>query len=135
MAGNLKAEIALEWGDGEYLFALKGAQIEELQEKCGKVGLGAIYQRVALGVWFWGDLYHTVRLGLIGGGMGAVEAKRLVDCYMGNDAGENRAPLVNGPNSPLSVAQAVLGAIMVGTEAKPKGEAKPGKARRAKAAG
>lgn len=130
MVGNLKAEVVLEWGDGERLFALKGAQIEELQVVCGKIGFGAIYQRVMLSQWFWGDLYHTVRLGLIGGGLGSVEAKRLTDFYLGNEAGENRVPLGAGPNNPLSVAQAILNATMVGMEDLPSGEAQPGKPRR-----
>lgn len=114
---SLKAEIALEWADGEYLFALKGAQIEELQAQCGNVGFGAIHLRVLTGVWFWGDLYHTVRLGLMGGGMGAVEAKRLTDRYIGQETdSETRVPLGKGPNSPLSVARAVMNAAMFGIE-------------------
>jgi hypothetical protein len=122
--GNPKAEITLEWGDGEYLFALKGKEIEELEQVCGKVGFGAIYQRVSLGVWFWGDLYHTVRLGLIGGGMGAIEAKRLTDMYIGRE--RPGMPLVSGPNSPESVAQAVLKAVMHGFEDIEPGEAPAG---------
>lgn len=126
---SLKAEVVLTWGDGDYLFALKGGQIEELQHKCGDIGFGAIYQRVMLGQFYWGDLYHIARLGLIGGGMGAVEAKGKIDFYMGNEAGENRAPLARGPNSPVSLAQAILGATMQGMESGPPGEAKPGEAR------
>lgn len=99
-------------GDGEYLFSLKGKEIEELENVCGKVGFGAIFQRINLGVWFWGDLYHTIRLGLIGGGMGAVEAKRLVDMYVGQS--RLAVPLAAGPNSPESVALAVMGATMQG---------------------
>lgn len=109
---SLKAEIVLEWADGEYLFALKGAQIEELQHVCGKIGFGAIFQRVTLGVWHWGDLYHTIRLGLIGGGMGAVDAKRLTDMYVGVD--QPGFGLAKGPNSPESVARAVLQVTMFG---------------------
>lgn len=119
---NPKAEIVLEWGGGEHLFSLKGAQIEELEQICGKVGFGAIYQRVSLGVWFWGDLYHTVRLGLIGGGMGAVEAKRLTDMYIGKE--QKGVPLAGGPDSPESIARAVLGAVMHGFEDIPSGGAK-----------
>lgn len=118
---NPKAEIVLEWADGEYLFALRGAQIEELEQVCGKVGFGVIFQRVMLGAWFWGDIYHTVRLGLIGGGMGAVEAKRLTDMYIGRD--KPSMPLANGPNNPESVARSVLGAVMHGFEDIPSGEA------------
>lgn len=111
---NPKAEIVLEWADGEYLFALKGAQIEELEQVCGKVGFGVVFQRVMLGAWFWSDIYHTVRLGLIGGGMGSVEAKRLTDAYIGKD--KAGLPLAAGPNNPESVARAVLGAVMHGFE-------------------
>ena len=117
---SLKAEIVLEWADGEYPFALKGAQIEELEHVCGKVGFAAICQRVFLGVWFWGDIYHTVRLGLIGGGLGAVEARRLTDAYIGQD--KPGIPLTSGPNNPESIAQAVLGAAMYGVEDIPVGE-------------
>lgn len=125
--GNPKAEIALEWGGGEHLFSLKGAQIEELEQVCGKAGFGVIFQRVMLGTWFWGDIYHSVRLGLIGGGMGAVEAKRLTDMYIGKD--KPGVPLANGPNSPESIARAVLGAVMHGFEDIPSGEAVAGETR------
>lgn len=121
---NPKAEIALEWGDGEHLFALRGKEIEELEQVCGKVGFGAIYQRVNLGTWFFKDIYHTIRLGLIGGGMGAIEAKRLVDMYCGQT--RIAAPLVRGPNSPEMVAQAILGAVMHGFEDIAPGEALAG---------
>lgn len=36
---NLGAEVVLEWGDGQYLFSLKGKQIEEL-ETLQKAGIG-----------------------------------------------------------------------------------------------
>ena len=106
---SLKAEVTLTWGDGTYPFALKGAQIEELERQCGKIGIGAIFQRIALGTYFWRDVRETIRLGLIGGGMGAVEALRKVDTYID-------APVEAGPNSPVMVAKAVLGAVFVGLE-------------------
>ena len=121
---NPKAQVTLEWGDGEYLFALRGKEIEELEQVCGKIGFGAIFQRVSLGVWFWGDLYHTIRLGLIGGGMGPIEAKRLTDMYIGKD--RPSVPMVSGPNSPETVAQAILKAVMHGLEDIPSGEARAG---------
>ena len=114
-----KAEVTLEWADGEYPFALKGKQIEELQAIC-KHGFGAIYGRVMRGEWYYADLFHTVRLGLIGGGMGAVEANRMCMAYV------DGVPLAAGPNSPLIVAQAILGASVMGVasrEGKPKPEA------------
>jgi hypothetical protein len=119
---SLKAEITLEWGDDEYLFALKGAEIEELQHQCGKVGFGVIFERVNLGGWFWSDIYHIIRLGLIGGGMGAVDAKRKVDFYMG----ASPVPLARGPDNPLLVAKSILAATMVGVGDLEPGEGKPG---------
>lgn len=114
-----RAEATLEWADGEYSFALKGKQIEELQV-LSKTGFGAIYRRVMAGDWHYEDIYHTIRLGLMGGGMGAVEAKRMCDLYV------DGVSLAAGPNSPLIVAQALLGISVMGVPArsgKPKPEA------------
>lgn len=119
---TLRAEIILEWGGGEHLFRLGGKEIEELEYVCGKVGFGTIYQRLMLGTWFWGDLHHVIRLGLIGGGLGAVEAKRLVDMYVGPEVRDTTKPLASGPNNPESIARAVLGATMHGFEDLPKGD-------------
>ncbi len=117
--------ITLEWADGQsYPFALYGKQIEELQSVCGNVGLGLIFQRVSLGQWFFGDLYHTVRLGLIGGGMGPVEAMRKVDMYCGKDHIEMALVAGEGANSVENVAQAILKSVMLGFRDIPKtGEA------------
>lgn len=121
---SLRPEVLLHFGDGEYLFRLNGKEIEELQKVCGvngqPIGFAAIYQRVALGVWFWGDLYQTVRLGLMGGGMGAKDAKDKADFYIGHT--KANYPLVAGPDNPQSIALAVLGAAMHGFEDLPPGE-------------
>ncbi len=118
---TLKGEVELEWADGEFLFALRGAQIEELQRVCGDVGFGVIYQRVMLGAWSFSDIKHTVRLGLIGGGMDPIEARRKVDAYV-------VPPLVNGPNNPEKLARAILQAAMHGVDTldTPPGESEPG---------
>lgn len=116
---SLKAEEVLEWADGEFLFALKSDQIEELQRVCGDVGFGVIYQRVMLGTWSIGDLRHTIRLALIGGGMGAVEAKRKVDTYA-------NPPLVTGPNNPETLARRIMQIAMHGMEKTEPGEDRPG---------
>lgn len=113
-----KAEIALEWADGEYLFALKAKQIEELQAVC-KAGFGTIYKRVMDGNWYYEDIHNTIRLGLIGGGMGAVEAKRITTMYT------EGVPLLHGPNSPLLVAQSIMGASIMGISTLPPGETRP----------
>jgi hypothetical protein len=114
------ATLVLEWADGEYPFALPMGQIEELQRVCGDIGFGAIYQRVMLGAWKIEDLYHTIRLGLIGAGMGQVDAARLVKAYF-------NAPAMGFAADPKdsceNVAKAVLSSVMIGVPA-PFGEGK-----------
>jgi hypothetical protein len=61
-----------------------------------------------------------VRLGLIGGGLGAVDAKQKADFYIGHT--KANYPLVAGPDNPESIAKAVLGAAMHGFEDLPPGE-------------
>lgn len=117
---SLKPEIVLRWADGDYLFRLNGREIEELQKVCGNVGLGAIYNRVAHGDWFWGDIYHIIRLGLIGGGMGAIDAKQKTDMYCGRE--KAAVPLL-GQDNPVNVAATVIGVTMHGFEDLPPGEA------------
>lgn len=88
------ASIILDWADGTYPFALKIEQLIELQEKCDA---GPWYVRWALeaavlarsvGMAPPRDMsiaYVTepIRLGLIGGGMEAVEAMKKVRAYVG----------------------------------------------------
>lgn len=98
--------IELEFGDGQYLFALPLVQINELQRKCG-VGIGGLYARVCKGCllvegewllnpgmaeFFALDLVETIRHGLIGGAKGTVSgeevkvtpilANQLVEAYV-----------------------------------------------------
>lgn len=69
--------ILREWAGTPRPFALKFGQQMDLEEACGKVGFGAIYLRIGAHQYFSNDVYHIIRLGLIGGGMSAVEAERL----------------------------------------------------------
>ena len=69
------------FGDGEKTFALTMPMIAELERKSG-VGIGALYQRVALTLQFHvGDVVEIIRLGLIGGGTSPTEAQSLIDAY------------------------------------------------------
>lgn len=87
------SEIWLNFGDGEYRFALPLPQIAELQRKCD-IGIGGLFARVTkgcfvspldnqvhidakLGEFYALDLIETVRHGLIGGGKGLVNGEEL----------------------------------------------------------
>ncbi|MFQ6553394.1 gene transfer agent family protein [Aestuariibius insulae] len=72
-------ETRLEWAGAERTFALPLGCILDLEEACGKVGFGEIYLRMGSHRYFARDVYHTIHQGLIGGGIAASEAKRLLD--------------------------------------------------------
>lgn len=73
------AELFVEWGGAERRLALTYGGLLDLEEACGKVGIGEIYLRLGQHRYRAGDVYHTIRLGLIGGGLTSQEAKRLLD--------------------------------------------------------
>lgn len=79
----------LDWADGSYTFKLGWGELELLQEKtdCGPLFL---LDRLAGKNWRVGDISHTIRLGLIGGGMKPEDALKLVRNYV-----ESRPPLEN----------------------------------------
>lgn len=119
---SLAAEIELEWADGKFLFALKAKQIEELEHLTG-VGIGRLTARVVTGDdFYYRDVRETIRLGLVGGGIAAVEATRLVNTYVD---GQPLQPLdakgVPHPDGPLLMARAILGAVRFGFERLPEG--------------
>lgn len=113
MARN--AQIVLTWADGEYPFRLGIAQLAELQEK---TGAGPWYIQWALSSLLpMGDLpivpprdaspayvTETIRLGLIGAGMEAVKALKLVRAYVG----------VGQITENISVAFAIIGVALHG---------------------
>lgn len=122
---SLSNRIVLEFGDGEYAFALNGREVEELQKLCGSPdekgtyrphGFGVIFQRAALGAWFHSDIYQTIRLGLEGGGMDPVQATRVAKAYA---MPPYRAGVKGGPEQ---TAIAILSAAMHGFEDLPSGE-------------
>lgn len=132
--------IELKFADGDYLFALPIPQIIEL-ERIRDCGILAIYGRVMEG-WFVsgdgmdfavphagkafiGDIFETVRLGLVGGGKGlvngqevnvsALRARELVEAYC------HCAPIVET----WKVAKAILFAVVEGYEAAEKKSPEP----------
>lgn len=71
----------LDWADGTYEFALGWGELEELQEACN-AGPFVILARLAARQWRLEDVVTTIRLGLIGGGVSASKALKLVQTYV-----------------------------------------------------
>lgn len=72
--------VELFFGDDTYPFHLTPDLVLELERKVG-TGIGAIYRRFIRQEFGFGDLTETLRLGLIGGGMGPADAATLVNAY------------------------------------------------------
>lgn len=109
---RLSSEVELTWADGDYTFALKARQIEELEHLCDE-GIARICMRVFSKTDF--KLKHireTIRLGLIGGGTPPVDAARLVKTYVDDCPIDPPAD----PSSPFKTAAAVLQAAYFGWE-------------------
>lgn len=105
MAGeNRNGVVELDFGDGTHRFRLAIGQLEELQEKTG-VGPYVLLQRLMSGEWHTADVRETLRLGLVGGGMGALEALNLTRRYI-----DDRSDWVF--NSKM--AYAIMGAAILG---------------------
>ena len=107
-------KVTTMFGGEERTFAFGLNEIEELQrivEPGKSTGLGLIIARVMDNDFFHQDIYHSIRLGLIGGGECApTRAKELVDTYV---VGKPLSP-PGDPSAPLSVAKVILGNIMFG---------------------
>lgn len=122
----------IPFGDGEYTFALKMAQVLAIEEKCGPIA--AVRARVLAGIYtkddvpiFVGieakfafqDVMEVCFQGLIGGGEGMVDgqsikvdeykAKHLVRTYLHPDAG-------NPLDKAWGLAAAILQALISGYE-------------------
>lgn len=106
------ARIALDWADGHYEFRLAWGQLIELQEQCD-AGPFVVLNRLTSGQWRMQDIGHTIRLGLIGGGLEPAKALKLTRDYV-----ESRPPLEN-----LMLARGILAAALMGAPDEPPGEA------------
>jgi hypothetical protein len=110
--------ITLPWIGGEHDFALDIGNLRALQQSCD-AGPEQILRRLTAGTWRIDDLFGTIRLGLIGGGMAAKDATALV-----NDL------FAKHPYMGFRLtAQAILMAALVGPDddqvGEPKGDAPP----------
>lgn len=129
--------IELEFGDGTYRFRLLGAELRELQSLCD-AGPFEIFNRLSVGFPRFDDIRETIRLGLVGGKMGwkgrtadnplggeevivdTSRANRLVATYVDTYAGSSRTSW----HSSRMLAQAIIGAGLVGVPDEPIGEKK-----------
>lgn len=96
-----RCSIDLDWADSTYTFALPLAQLEELQTICD-AGPVVIAQRLEHSLWTSKEVYHTLRLGLIGGGMKPVDALNKTRLYV------LERPWLENVMPALAVMQAVL---------------------------
>ncbi|WP_100960419.1 gene transfer agent family protein [Bosea sp. FBZP-16] len=78
MPDNRSGVVRGEWGGAMRRLRLAIGELEELQEATG-VGAFTLTQRLAANDWRVADVRETIRLGLIGGGMGVESADRLID--------------------------------------------------------
>jgi len=111
-----------DWGDGRHAFRLRIGELLELQELCD-AGPVEIRDRLLTGRWRVNDLLHTIRLGLVGGGMKPAAAIALTRRYA-----EDR-PLQESVMPALTVITAAIIGVPE-DQPKAKGDAAPGKKQR-----
>lgn len=73
--------ITIPWADGEFTFDLRLKEVRALQEKTG-LGPAVILMRIQSGEWKVDDYRETILQGLLGGGMSAPEASKLVRLWV-----------------------------------------------------
>ena len=100
------ADVSLEWAGKDRLFRLDFGGVLDLEEACGKEAIGAIFLRISSGKFYASDIWHTIRLALIGGGENKIEAKRLMEKHF------DRTPYTEN----ASIAGEILIALMTGIE-------------------
>lgn len=106
------ASITLDWADGQHTFRLAWGELIKLQEECG-AGPFVVLQRLTNMQWRVQDISHTIRLGLIGGGLEPAKALQLVRDYV-----EARPPMEN-----VMFARGILGVALQGVPDEAPGEA------------
>lgn len=97
--------IVRPFADDDYTFALPYALICELEEKRGGVGPMIILARLESGAWPIEDIAEVIRLGLIGGGMDAIKARKMVKEYV-----EAKPALENLALAYMILCKAITGA-------------------------
>lgn len=113
------AEILAEWGGEQRRLALTFGNLMDIEEACGKVGIGEIYFRLGSHRYFARDVYHVIRQGLIGGGMRATEADRLMQDRF------SAHPLARNMEIALELLISVFSGVDPDEDAKPGDPSKP----------
>lgn len=112
-------QIEREWAGRERSFALSFGGVMDLEQACGDgktpVAVGLLFQRLTRGLFAASDIYHTIRLGLIGGGMPQADANALMKKHF------DLVPYIRN----ASLAVDVLSAVMVGIEPTAPSDADP----------
>ncbi len=73
--------IEIAWAGGEHIFRLGIAEAEKVQDECD-AGPPVIAARLARSIWRVQDIRAPILWGLIGGGLPAAEAQKLVKQYL-----------------------------------------------------
>lgn len=94
--------IEIAWAGGEHIFRLGIAEVEKVQDECD-AGPPVIAARLARSLWRVQDVRAPILWGLIGGGIPAAEAQKLVKQYLVPPIAQH-----------VIVAQAIVTAFIVG---------------------
>jgi hypothetical protein len=113
------AEILAEWGGEQRRLALTFGNLMDIEEACGKVGIGEIYTRLGSHRYFARDVYHVIRQGLIGGGLKGAEADRLMQDRF------SATPMVTNVEIAMELLITVMAGIDADEDAKPGDPSKP----------
>ena len=103
---NRSGKISLPFGDDTHVFKLGYGQLKELQDAVD-AGPFVIFDSLLKNTWKIEYIRETIRCGLIGGGMAAHEAIRMVKTYV-----EDVESYPLQPN--VLIAAAILNAALIG---------------------
>ena len=81
---SVSTSVELEWGGAKRKFALPNAQAFELEKETG-AGIVLLNARLRAGAWLLSDLRNILRRALMGGGLTAPEADKLLVEYFDDE--------------------------------------------------
>jgi hypothetical protein len=71
--------VTLYWAGADRRFALDLGGILDLEEACGRIGIGELFVAISSHKYTLNMVRHTLRIALVGGGMPQKEAERLIN--------------------------------------------------------